>query len=177
MAAFEIDPATWQREDWALLQNGFVTMFWRRDRFDAARSELAADGYVVADLEAERWQSEAEMLDGFSSALGFPDHFGRNLNALIDCLRDVVTFDCGSDADSTGTVIAMSRFDAFASREPASAWQVLDILAGAARSAILLGHRFIVILQSDDPAIEFEPVGATAVMWNWQEWLNSRRGL
>lgn len=177
MAAFRIDPTPGQREDWALLQNGFITMFWRHDLFDASRARLTAEGYLVVDLDAARWYSKLEMLDAFAQALEFPDYFGRNLDAFVDCLRDVVTFTYGSAADSTGTVIALARFDVFASREPATAWQVLDILAGAARSAMLMGHRFIVILQSDDPVIEFDSVGATPVMWNRQESLDAKRGL
>lgn len=159
-AGFEDHPATYQREDWAVLQNGFVTMFWQRDRFEATRSGRTADGYLVVGLDADPWQLTTDMFDAFSAALDFPDYFGRNHNALVDCLRDVVAFDYGSDATSTGTVIALSRFDAFAAREPATAWVLLDISADAARSAIVLGHRFIGVLQSDDPAIAFDPVGA-----------------
>lgn len=33
--------------------------------------------------------TKAELLDSFAAELGFPDYFGRNLDALADCLRDV----------------------------------------------------------------------------------------
>jgi hypothetical protein len=32
-------------------------------------------------------------------------------------------------------------------------------------------------VHSGDPRLTFEPVGATAVMWNGAEWLDARRGL
>jgi hypothetical protein len=115
------------------------------------------------------------MLDDFATALAFPDYFGRNLAALVDCLRDVATFEYGSDAESTGTVIALAGFDAHVGRDASVASTVLDILADTARSALLIGHRFNVLVQSDDPKLALPSVGATAVSWNRREWLDSAR--
>lgn len=52
---------------------------------------------------------------------------------------------------------------------------VLDIVADRARGAALFGHRIMALVQSDDPDIAFEPVGAMAVMWNAAEALDSSR--
>ena len=54
---------------------------------------------------------------------------------------------------------------------------MLDILAGQARTAILIGNRVICLVQSNDPQLTFDPVGAMPVMWNDAEWLNANRGL
>lgn len=54
---------------------------------------------------------------------------------------------------------------------------LLDIFAYQARCAILIGNRIIYLVQSNDPQLSFEPVGAMPVMWNDAEWLNSKRGL
>jgi len=175
MAAFENTSDTWAREDWGLLQNGFVTMFWRRQLFAETNARLASDGYRVVQLDAASWHSSAIMLADFAAALSFPDYFGGNLDALVDCLRDVATFDYGSDAESTGTVIALAGFDTYAARDASIACSVLEILADTARSALLIGHRFIVLVQSDNPELELPPVGATAVSWNRREWLRSAR--
>ena len=32
--------------------------------------------------------------------------------------------------------------------------------------AALIGHRMICLVQSDDPSIQFDPIGATPVLWN-----------
>ncbi len=72
-----------------------------------------------------------------AAAFCFPDYFGHNVDALADCLWDVVRYKYGSDPGATGTVIALSRIDVFAARDPRLAWKLLDILAGAARSALL----------------------------------------
>lgn len=111
-------------------------------------------------------------------ALNFPDYFGRNLDALNDCMRDVASGDYGWDADAnTGLVIVLRAFEAFTAVDPRTAQNMLDIFADQARCAILIGHRIICLVQSNDPRLAFEPVGAMPVMWNDAEWLSSNRGL
>lgn len=50
-----------------------------------ARAAAGTDHLHLVDGGADR----EETYDRFVEALGFPDHFGRTLDALIDCLRDV----------------------------------------------------------------------------------------
>jgi hypothetical protein len=72
-------------------------------------------------------------------------------------------------------VLVFTRYDRFAGSCPRSSQIVLDIMAGQARSAALFGRRMMCLVQSDDPDIRFEPVGATPVMWNDAEWLDAKR--
>ncbi len=166
---------TGQRLDWQLLQNGFVTKFWSRDLFTATKDSLTNMGYNVVALDAGEWHTEQDALLAFGRALDFPSYYGRNLNALADCLRDVATFDHGSDPESEGTVIALDHYDKFATLLSQVAWTILDILADTARQALLIGHRFIVILQSEDGGLTFGTVGGTSVSWNRREFMNKNR--
>lgn len=50
-----------------------------------ARATAGTDHVHLVDGGADREQT----YDAFVAALGLPDHFGRNLDALMDCLRDV----------------------------------------------------------------------------------------
>lgn len=50
-----------------------------------ARAVAGSDHLHLVDGGADR----EEIYDRFVAALGFPEHFGRNLDALMDCLRDV----------------------------------------------------------------------------------------
>ncbi|GAA2136481.1 hypothetical protein [Streptomyces synnematoformans] len=52
---------------------------------------------------------------------------------------------------------------------------ILDIIACCARSAALIGDRIMSLIHSNDPDIDFEPVGALPVMWNAAEWHHARR--
>jgi RNAse (barnase) inhibitor barstar len=112
-----------------------------------------------------------------AQGLGFPDYFGRNLDALNDCMRDVASCEYGWRPDATGLVIVLRAFDAFARLDRRTAQIMLDILADQARAAILIGNRIICLVQSDDPELTCEPVGAMPVLWNDAEWLDSKRGL
>jgi RNAse (barnase) inhibitor barstar len=52
----------------------------------AARS--AGQHFLYANISEA--QSKQEVLEGIAQAFGFPAHFGRNLDALYDCMTDVV---------------------------------------------------------------------------------------
>lgn len=112
-----------------------------------------------------------------AAALDFPDYYGHNVDALNDCMGDVAAGDYGAPADATGLVLVLTNFDTFAASHGPTAQALLDIFASQARNAALFGHRMICLVQSDDPKLSFEPVGATEVVWNDAEWLNAKRGL
>ena len=80
-----------------------------------------------------------------------------------------------ASSESTGLGLLLVGYDKFAAAEPGVAQSVLDIFAGQARHALLFGCRLICLVQTDDPRIDFSPVGATPVAWNDAEWLNSSR--
>ena len=54
---------------------------------------------------------------------------------------------------------------------------MIDIFAANSRLAMLVGHRMVCLLQTDDPRLKLPPVGATPVVWNGKEWLEKNRGL
>ena len=60
-------------------------------------------------------------------------------NSTNDCMSDVVTQDYGWAANTTGLAVVFTGYDVFAVR---------------------------CLVQTNDPRIQFEPVGATAVGWN-----------
>ena len=152
-------------------------MFWRSSLLDETVGWLRSHAYDVVEFDAGSWASDTDMYDVVALGLNFPDYFGRNLDALNDCISDVASGDYGWRPDSTGLVIVLRAFDAFATVEPRTAQIMLDIFADQARRAILIGNRIICLVQSNDPELTFDPVGAMPVMWNDAEWLNSQRGV
>jgi len=176
--------ATWDSEaeithpvDYRLVHNTFVTMFWRTSLLDETVQWLRAHGYDVVEFDAAAWGSPVSMLDDVAAALDFPDHFGRNLDALNDCMADVASGEYGWRAEATGLVMVLKAFDTFTAVDRRAAQIMLDIFAQRARSAILLGNRIICLVQSNDPALTFQPVGSVPVVWNEAESLNSKRGI
>jgi len=170
MAIFRNDPEEFQRLDWAILENGAVTLYFRPQVLAADVHWLREHGYRVDTFDCSAWIGASEMHEALSSQLEFPGYYGRNLNALNDCLSDIEIPDEG------GRVLVFNRYDFFAAKDAQVAWSVLNIMEINSRRLLLLGKRLITLVQSDDPAISFEPVGGHAVMWNRREWLNESRG-
>ncbi len=149
----DADPAS------RLLRNGFVTLHRDPAALDATVGDLAGRGYRVHRLDAASWTSRADFHRDAAAVLGFPDHYGHNLDAFGDSLRDTVL------RDAPGTVLVFAHYDAFARREPRAAQAILDVVADAGRTALVHGRRVLCLVQSDDPDLRFAPVGATPVEW------------
>jgi Barstar (barnase inhibitor) len=177
MAAFDPDADLVNDVAFRLVADTFVTLFWRSAVLAEQIGWLRAHGYQVVALDASGWTTEADLHQALAGALDFPDYYGRNLDALNDCLRDVESHRYGWSRQATGLVLVFTGYDRFAGHSPYAAQAVLDIVANRARSAALVGERMFCLVQSDDPAIHFAPVGATPVAWNEAESLDAERGL
>jgi hypothetical protein len=175
VATFDPDEAWDGSLGWRLLGNGCVTLFWQAPVLAETVGELRDGGYRVLSLDAGTWADEARMHEQLAAAFGFPDHYGENLDALNDCLRDVATYADGSARDAAGTVLVLDRFDTFARHEPDVAHALLDSFAATSRLGLLFGHRMMCLLRSDDPDLDLPPFGATHALWNDAEWLHTHR--
>ena len=177
MASWHADAQTTHPVDYRLVQNTFVTMFCRPSVLAETLDWLRSHSYEVAEFDAGAWTSADAMFDDLAGRLQFPGYFGRNLDALNDCMRDVASHEYGWAADATGLVIVLKAFDAFAAADRRTAQIMLNIFADQARSAILFGNRIICLVQTNDPQLSFGPVGAQPVLWNDAEFVHSARGL
>lgn len=65
-------------------------------------------GVRVVNLDGSPIEPAEEFLDAVAAALLFPDYFGRNWNALDDCLYDIVE----------STVVEWTQADRFARVDP-----------------------------------------------------------
>lgn len=163
MAVFDADARWYHDLDWQLVQDSFITLFRSGDRLEYATTGLQDRGYRVVTLDAARWHSEADMHTGIASALYFPDYYGRNFDALDDCLIDVAAGDYGLDPTTdTGLALVLIHYDSFAEQVP-RAHLLLDIFATQARGAALYGHRMMCLVDSDLPAAAFPRVGGTGI--------------
>ncbi|WP_042374086.1 barstar family protein [Streptacidiphilus neutrinimicus] len=159
----------------ALARDTFVTLYWRTRLFGEAADRLRRAGFAVVDLDASGWATADAFHTDVAAALDFPDYYGRNLDAFNDCLRDVTAGEYGVPHDAQGLALAFTHYDVFAAACPREAHVALDILADHARRAAVFGGRLLCLVQSDDPDLRLEPVGAQPVAWNPLEWLDSSR--
>lgn len=146
MPAFSTDDILGNRLDFEIARDGFV----RRLRDDAALRNaemwLRREGYRAIALDAGAWSDDKQMHIAFATGLQFPRHFGKNLDALNDCMSNVAEADYGWNASETGLVLILSGFDRFAQRLPRTADHVQDILRRQGRYAALFGNRLLTIL-------------------------------
>ncbi len=100
-------------------------------------------------LHYDGWtaESKAEFLESIGAALDLPNHYGRNFDALADCLHDVVA------GESAGTVLLWDGWGPFARAEERAFSVALSVLG--ARVNADRGGPFAVLLRGPGP----EPVG------------------
>lgn len=169
MSVFRDDPEDWQRLDLSLLKNGAVHLYHRASILEEDVEWLRGHGYRLDSFDCSGWDTEQAMHEELSSRLGFPDYYGKNLDALNDCLSEVHVPD--------GRVLVFHRYDVFTANVQKVAWHVLDIIDRNAWLHLLFGRRLLALVQSENPRIEFPLIGSRPAMWNPREWLNKSRGL
>ncbi len=156
--------------DYRLVQSSFVSRFQRAPILDETVEWLRHHEYDVVEFDATTWGSVVDLLDDFADRLAFPDYFGRNLDALNDCLSDVASHDYGWRAEATGLVVVLRNFDAFVALDREVAHRVLAIVADQARSAMLIGNRILCLVHAVDGGTVVDPGGAIPVVWNDAKW-------
>jgi len=177
MAVFSTNDANDQRLDWTISLYGGVALYRRTEILADDLDWLGSSGYRIVSFEAANWRTEDQMHNSLKADLSFPDYYGKNLDALDECMwDDLVVPDVG------GLVLVLHHYDQFAkaglsgrSDERSTAEIVLDIFARAARYHMLFGRKLLVLVQSDDPWIQFGKLGAVSAQWNRREWLNKNR--
>ena len=172
MAVFDLNADTNQTLDWAILRDGGVSLYRNQAFLSEDKAKLQASGYQSVHFNCSGWWSEAKMHDELEEALRFPAYYGRNFNALWDCLQDIEVLDIG------GLLIVLDGFGNFADGTNHDAAKTLvDIFVRASRYHALMGRRFITLVQSDNPHLRLDGLAAVDASWNRREWLNKDRGL
>lgn len=170
-AAFAGSEAERERLDWALFQNGGVVLYHKQQVLTEHAAWLVREKYQLKELDAYGWKDSRAFHDDVKRVFGFPSHYTSNLASLVDALAELEIPAGGAMA------VQMRRYDRFVKVDPHLAWSVLDALETTSRRLLLTGRRMLTLVQSDDPRIKFERVGAMPVNWNPREWLDSDRGL
>jgi hypothetical protein len=101
-------------------------------------------GWGFAHVDGLHDQTKAEFLEAVGRELDFPDHYGRNFDALADCLSDV-----GEHVD--GTCLLWDGWGAFARAEPQAFSVALSVLGTRVNAE--RGTPFAVLLRGDGPHV------------------------
>ena len=102
-------------------------------------------GTRFAHLDGWTVGGKAEVLAALGERLGFPETYGRNLDALEDCLRDL-------GRDGTATVLLWDGWGTLAHDDPRTFAVLLDILRTRAAATGRAG--LTVLLRGEGPPVE-----------------------
>jgi RNAse (barnase) inhibitor barstar len=94
------------------------------DLMRAAQS--ASQHFLYANLSSA--QSKQEVLDGIAEAFMFPPHFGKNLDALYDCMTDIVQ----KAGQQPGFVVVLEQLPDNARFDREAREQLLEVFRDAA---------------------------------------------
>ncbi|WP_323791836.1 barstar family protein [Nocardioides sp.] len=94
------------------------------------RGVVRRAGWVFAHLDGAQVLTVGALHEALAEALGFPDYYGRNLDALADCLSD----------QPDAQVLLWDDWGAFAETEPRVAAVVLDLLGSSRVTTLLRGE-------------------------------------
>jgi RNAse (barnase) inhibitor barstar len=153
------------RLDFELLRHTSTTLYFSRDVLGEHVEWLRQHQYVVHSFPCAGWKSEDDFHAEASRVLGFPDYYGRNLDAFNDCLCQIEIPEDG------GTVLVFDSFEAVVRLSPQLAWHILDIIAKWSRFFLLTDRRLLTLVHSGDENLrhQLKPVGACPVLLNRTE--------
>jgi len=164
-------PGEREQLDWRLLERGAIALYYKGSVLAQDITWLRQHGYTIHELDAAIWTNAASFHADVKRVLNFPAYYTANLASWVDSLAELEVPAQG------GLVLVFRRYDVFARAEPKLAQTILDSIETTSRRFLLTGRRLLALVQSDDPRIRFERVGALPVTWNPREWLDEDRGL
>jgi hypothetical protein len=163
-------PAEPSRLDWKLMERGAVALYHKTSILSTDIAWFKQERYVVRELDAAAWNTAESFHADAKRVLQFPAHYAPNLMSWVDCVAELDVPDEG------GLVVVFRGYDVFAKAQPQLAQTILDSIESTSRRFLLTGRRLLALVQSNDPRIRFERVGAMPVTWNPREWLDADRG-
>jgi hypothetical protein len=154
-----------------LFQTSPINLFYRAEVLEETVQDLRAHKYLVHEFDCRNYKVDNALLWDVGLRLGFPYEEGwrPGLDGFNDFLSDVTV------PDESGLFLAFKHFDSFYNQFQSYAHQVLEIFAHNSRMNLLYGWRFAILIQNDDPLLQFEPIGALPTSWNRKEWITKTR--
>ncbi|GGO69738.1 barstar family protein [Nocardioides deserti] len=98
------------------------------------RATLERAGWRLFHLDGRAHPSRAETLEALGEALALPSWWGRNLDALADCLRDLA-----AEPGTGRTALLWDGWGVLHDQDPRTVDVVLRLLAGAGLTVLLRG--------------------------------------
>lgn len=120
----------------------FLDLRGRGETAEGLTERFPPPAYFTAWVDGAAVPAKAELLEALAAGFRFPAYFGRNWDALLDCLRSLP-----GEVPAAGYVLAVRNSASFLAGSPRDLEDFADI-AGEARAFLLEKHKtpFIVVL-------------------------------
>ncbi len=153
-----------------LFFNSDVVLFYKREYIEKSIIELSKESFRIYHLECLNWKSKSDFHTEVAKKLGFPEYYGRNLDAFNDCISDLYP-------SEFNTAIVFWNFQVLSKMDKEFSKSILDIIQRQSRYAKKNGNQLSALIQTNNPIEIIQNIGAIDAEWNSEEWLNSSRGL
>lgn len=165
MAVFTKEDRDNERLDWELMIESSIKIYYSEAYLNKDLQWLRVHGYHIVDRDFAVLRTYPAVLQSMGQEFGFPGYFsGSNLDVFYDFVREHLHVPYEG-----GLVIVMRHYDLLVASKPRQALAILDILDCYSRDCMRYGHRLITLIQSDDPNLRFDEVGAQDIMWSLSE--------
>lgn len=120
----------------------FLDLRGRGETAEGILKRFPPPAYFTAVIDGASVPAKAELMEALAAAFRFPAYFGRNWDALLDCLRSL-----HDELPASGYVLAVRNSASFLAASPGDLEDFADI-AGEARAFLLDRHKapFLVVL-------------------------------
>jgi hypothetical protein len=145
------------------LATGAVGIIYDRAVLGAAMSDLRAKAYRVAAVDCRRWSNPLTAGQELGTAVGMPESLPRTIPVVGSYLQELARADNPFGDMRLRMAVVLGVFDDFLARHRADALVLLDELGQASRMAQLFQHRILVLVQSDDPALDVVAVPTVTI--------------
>lgn len=150
--------------DWQILINGSVSLYNNIEILKEDMNILEENGYQLKIFDFKFIETEEVFHKIIKKKLEFPEYYGENLSAFIDCLINDLFI-----PEDGGVAMVFIGFDTLYAKNKEVAHEILECLDIGSRRRILYGERLVTLLQLCDEKIKIGDIGQHTIMWNLRE--------
>ena len=171
MAVFS--PEDGDHLDYQVLAAGGVSLYFQHEVLAEDLASLAIESYEIVQFDEEALDS----VEGFHFEarlkLGFPESYEPTVASLRDALSKLAI------SESGGMALILPGIERIAAEDRNGLQEILEVIFDLSHRFLLTGRRFLALLQSDDPELDYlgDSVAESLIGWNSREAEGWTRGL
>ncbi|EAY24642.1 barstar family protein [Microscilla marina] len=137
--------------DKAIMSDGFIRIYSNKTKLNYDIKLLQDKKYKIIEFDGNFISTKMELMFDLEKKLQFPSYFGKNYDALTDCLGDY-------EIPNNGVVLIFRHLN---NLDLEHVHTLLDIFCTYSRQSIVWNRKLITLVQVRDKNFELtQPIGA-----------------